>query len=901
MSEGEQLDAYIGRVQERARRVLTPYLLRLSSPTGSGRRIGKEIHDSLWGTISLHPAEVVVVDSPVYQRLRQIRQLGVAHYLYPSANHSRFEHSLGTCFQITRVAESINIHSKKHEILDDATVRLLRLAALCHDVGHGFMSHVSDNAVRSDPSVKKLLTEFKKQYHVEVQLSELAAHAMVTSPAFRELLALARTVEDDLPPEDSLADQVSALIIGISPIGDQPLIQELISGPFDADKLDYLPRDARFCGVPVPTDVGRLIQKLRAVRLKVADLDEELRRADPDAVDDAVYIGISPSGASALDEVSIGRSLMFDKVYRHHKVRAAEAMVASVIDQIGCDLAESPADIPHALTDDEFFNLKIGDLERRADDKELASDDTCHLRWSTGLDILQRLKDRQMFVRAYAFSQHLPDETRSDNPSRKKIENMMRDLHGHPSIKQDFINNIVQKVQQILGLLGIQLPGLPDSTNLAAYIRIDPADATRSGEAGDYDGESACLIDDDGTLRRVEKVHAQSRGWSEAYIQTHDIGYVFTTTELAPYVFVAAKSVAYATWGVETSEAVIRHAKQDLLKIHEIETSLSKTQFYKDMPYALRPTPRALARHDANKRIDQVRSALQGYQGMQDSRSLSDVTPPHQKIKDWVTQFGEEYADCALYALQHIKMLNSRCVASAFQAFITSPEGQPFKGASVCPIGDPKDGSATVAGAARAIAGDHHCNTMGDEEALRRDEPIIYIDDFIGRGSSTISIMSSLLGKGDHENLNEHRERRLSGDLGERLCQRKIAFLYTAGMPWRHENKFEDKLANLGLEDITVFVHLEQEQLPTLDSIGQNAPATYAAQWSGFVERCRQIGADLMSESAKCDERALGYGNAGLMICTTFNTPTAALTCLWKNGKTGGFDWFPLLPRFAKQ
>jgi len=898
MAPDELLDEYANRLSTRINPVLSQYAATIpGAPPKGPRRVGKEVNDPLWGTISLHAAEVAVVDSPVHQRLRQIRQLGVAHYLYPSANHTRFEHSLGACFQITRLAESINTHARE-QLLDDETVRLLRLAALCHDLGHGFMSHVSDNAVRADPPVKRLLSEFRSRHGVAVQLSEVAAYLIVTSDGFKNLLSAARAFEGGLPGDEGLPTRVASLIIGRSPIPEQPFIHELISGPFDADKLDYLPRDAKFCGVPVPTDVGRLIQKLRAVRLRVAEVDEELRRADPEEVEHAVYVGIAPSGASALDEVSIGRSLMFDKVYRHHKVRAAEAMVAAVIDQVEDVIAESRAEVPLALSDEEFLNLTTWDLEHMSAKRGVVVDEMLQLRFSIGLDILRRLRHRQMFVRAYAFSQHLPEEAQTENPTRKNIEKMMRDLYGHPSIRKAFVTDLADKVAEILRLLHVDVEDLPAGADLAAYICIDPADATRSGETGDYDGESAYLIDDDGTLRRVARVHAQSRGWSEAYIQTHDIGYVFTTKSLAPYVYIAAVSVAFRTWKVVTPSAALRHSKQDSTRIRQIQLELAKTGFYSDLPYSLRPTPSVLTRHDAERRIEAARSALQGYQGMLDSRNLMDVTPTAQKIRDWVSQFGEEHADAALLAIQHLKMLDARLAAAAFKAFIASPEGLAFRGSSVCPIGDPKDGSSAVAGAVRQIAAEFGCTVRGDAEALRNDEPIIYVDDFIGRGSSTISIMSSLLGVVDTEGLDESRERELPDTLKEKLRQRKLAFLYIAGMRWRHENDFLGKLSRLGIDDAIEFVHLEQDQLPTLDSIG--ARSSDPKRWSAFVEHCRRVGLQLTAGSPKSEERALGYGNAGLMVCTTFNTPTAALTCLWKEGVSDGWQWTPLLPRFKK-
>ena len=93
----------------------------------------KEINDCIWGTIVLKPFEVLIVDSPLLQRLRGIRQLGVAHWTYPNTTHSRFEHSIGVLTQIQRIVDSIEQHSQDQQFrIPEPLVNTLRLAAVCH-------------------------------------------------------------------------------------------------------------------------------------------------------------------------------------------------------------------------------------------------------------------------------------------------------------------------------------------------------------------------------------------------------------------------------------------------------------------------------------------------------------------------------------------------------------------------------------------------------------------------------------------------------------------------------------------------------------------------------------------------------------------------------------------------
>jgi HD superfamily phosphohydrolase len=108
----------------------------------------KVIHDSLWGTNRFSWRELVLIDSPLFQRLRGIHQTGLAHYVYPSARHSRFEHSLGVATVASRAFDALQQRNQKrfHDIAraldkenpEDALVRLreeLRMAALLHDTG----------------------------------------------------------------------------------------------------------------------------------------------------------------------------------------------------------------------------------------------------------------------------------------------------------------------------------------------------------------------------------------------------------------------------------------------------------------------------------------------------------------------------------------------------------------------------------------------------------------------------------------------------------------------------------------------------------------------------------------------------------------------------------------------
>jgi HD superfamily phosphohydrolase len=272
----------------------------------------RSIRDPLWDNIAIEGTALALLDTPAVQRLRYIRQLGHAFLVYPGATHSRFEHALGA-YHLTRRALAALEARAELGPLRDAERSNVALAALLHDIGHypfshsleeaGFLSHEAQGASR-------------------LREGELG----------RQLTALG---------DGDPAAEIGALIRGTST---SPL-QGLISGSLDLDKIDYLCRDSRMCGVPYGTvDVDRLLASLTLV-----DAD-----AGPE-------IGVLEKGVSALESLLFAKYQMYRNVYWHHAVRSATCMfkrAARLAVRQGSVTAEGVAD----LTDDAFMQL----LEERA-------------------------------------------------------------------------------------------------------------------------------------------------------------------------------------------------------------------------------------------------------------------------------------------------------------------------------------------------------------------------------------------------------------------------------------------------------------------------------------------------------------------------------------------------------
>ena len=241
------------------------------------------LRDPLWNNIRVDELTLTLVDTEVFQRLRYVRQLGLAYLVYPGATHTRFEHALGA-YHLARNTLALLAESGNEIDLEEQSV--VRAAALLHDVGHYPFSHA--------------LEEIGQLHHEDV------ARPLITTGAVAEIL------EKEIAP--SAPEKIFELIRGTS----RSKLQGLISGSLDLDKIEYLKRDAFMCGVPYgEIDVHRLTQSM-------------LILADPES--DAPTIGIREKGLSALESLLFAKYQMYRNVYWHHAVRSATAMYKRLVE-----------------------------------------------------------------------------------------------------------------------------------------------------------------------------------------------------------------------------------------------------------------------------------------------------------------------------------------------------------------------------------------------------------------------------------------------------------------------------------------------------------------------------------------------------------------------------------------
>jgi HD superfamily phosphohydrolase len=241
------------------------------------------IRDSLWGHIYLSPPLKALTESKPFMRLHRIMQLGPAYQVYPGATHTRASHSVGVYHLARRLLSSLAEKGASSWLSPEGVYSFL-CAALLHDLGHFPYTHS--------------LKELPLKNH-----EALTAELIKTEPLRS---AAAKTGADP--------DFAAAIVDAELPGGGQELLfyRKLLSGALDPDKLDYLNRDAQYCGVPYGAqDVDFILSRLEPHPERGIDTDSR--------------------GIPSIESILFSKYLMYRTVYWHHSVRAATAMIKKAL------------------------------------------------------------------------------------------------------------------------------------------------------------------------------------------------------------------------------------------------------------------------------------------------------------------------------------------------------------------------------------------------------------------------------------------------------------------------------------------------------------------------------------------------------------------------------------------
>lgn len=293
----------------------------------------------IWGHIPLTGPARKVIEHPDFVRLSRIRQLGFVHYVFPGASHTRFEHSVGTyhlSVQILQrlVLNPINWFDEYHPAISPEEARLFLAAALLHDIGHYPFAHLVDRLLYPSPAPGGTTAQCAFKSH-----EDRVADILLGDQSPGSLYSILREDWHIVEPESIVNVIVNPRTSGLP--------GRMLSGILDPDKMDYLMRDARACGVPYGhIDTDRLIESL------VLDLNGPRRR-----------LAITEKGVAPLESLVFAKYMMFRHIYWHHTVRIATAMFTRFV-QDGLDSAALSPSIFYSLSDDALIDQLISTASR---------------------------------------------------------------------------------------------------------------------------------------------------------------------------------------------------------------------------------------------------------------------------------------------------------------------------------------------------------------------------------------------------------------------------------------------------------------------------------------------------------------------------------------------------------
>lgn len=339
------------------------------------------IKDAIHGYIEFNKLEMKLLDTNVMQRLRDIKQLGFANLVYPSATHTRFEHSLGTFEVAKKFCDSLELNNDK--------AKKIKIAGLLHDIGHGPFSHTSEEIIEDRTGESHEATTVKKIKNTQI----------------KDILA-----ENGYRPEE-----ITELITG------QNKLSDIISGKIDADRIDYLQRDAHYTGVAHGTIESDTI--IRSATMREGDLVFEKK------------------GLLSLESLLVARYLMIPTIMIHHTSEIAEKMLQEAI-----KLA-----LEHDLDIEHLKLMKDRELISYLKDSELKS----------VRDLIQKVENRNLYKRGFILY--------AMNHGKEKYSQICETIRNN---RNQIIDEIVSKTDIGDKKLFLNIHGMPTSDEKDTKVLI---------------------------------------------------------------------------------------------------------------------------------------------------------------------------------------------------------------------------------------------------------------------------------------------------------------------------------------------------------------------------------------------------------------------------------------------
>lgn len=871
---------------------------------GDGERLAsKIIADPLLGYVYLKPLEVGIIDTGLFQRLRKIKQLGLAHLVFPSLSYSRFEHSLGVVGRLNQILHKLaeNYNRDNDEVDLNAIIRkyedAIRLAAMLHDIGHCIFSHCSERVINdldgteSYPSSQRIREIFSKHFGKEklIPFAELFSVSIIGSKHFADFV----TKLGIHKPKDSIKilENACRFILGL-PVKDEPktvFLSQLISSGLDVDKIDYMMREQHYTGIKLEIDLDRILSKLNVFDLKSFEIPHNLEylKKHFDADKEFKILGFSKGGQFVFEEFCIARLALHVKIYLHQKVRTAESQLSfyllelsknrTAIGEAELQKAHNWLRIPESIVETPNLLNSLFEQEGLFNTPFLKPEQA---------NALKNIDSRKLYCRAFAFGQinsfseapGLVDENISD-----KIENFFEVYD-----EQALVNSIIEESRNINKLLELKVK----ESELEKLIIDVPKLRFKSIQQGQ---ESLYF----------ERPPLSPLKWTIPldkiviyFEENRALGYIFSIPEIAPILSLASEKVIF-----EKSNKVFSQegniSKDTFEHFVALKRKLTEKGYYERLP-ELRDISDYLKKADAAEKIKLIHDKLSGFSSFNSERITIN------RITTFVNQFPVELQEACLVFLQSIDIYEEKLLEEEVSKVLEKlPDGSNI---GMAHLGNVSDSGGRLSYNLRGLFEKYKLEAKEINDSLiNKSDIIIMYDDNINSGLQLLNIMAELLDdlgslpKGT--NLQEkHLSPLVTKEAKDKLKNIQLHFCFIVGFEGTEKKIIKLLTEHLDFKQENIHIHINRT-LKESEKIFNGGDSKFNHKDKlALKDFITNIGEQLLANEKKTVEKVesckLGYARAEAMVLFPYNIPTMTITALWCKGEiNNGIPWVPLAER----
>lgn len=859
----------------------------------------KDIFDFVWGTINFSKVEICILDSPLLQRLRYIKQLGLANVVYCNADSSRFSHTIGVVEVASRMEEVV---SRKNQNVNQKfdTNEIVRFAAIFHDVGHMFFSHASElffssnkNFSRSNEIIKAITT-FSVETSSEVSLHELLSVMIVNSPSVIKLVTCIKDyMKSRLQNEDDVnkfIDYISCLIVGV-PIDKFILpYSSIINSSIDADKLDYLSRDSESTKVPIAVDIARIIQKLELVSIRDISKSNIWNDSTTDSVQYKI-MAIQSSAKRVFWQLSNARSSMYESVYHHHKILTAETMFRDAMVILYSKVDDKHKSFANILklTDDVFNDYWYHAFF----DSDIKYEDVKEVN-----RLLNNIKRRVLYKRVASLSV----QSFGNNKAVAGIfvRTVIQDDNSSNYKKfNEIINNEYNKIHELLSY------NTKCDKPIFKFISL-PFKSMPPMPIEDENG--FCVWSSN--IMKQETIEAGRQSKQEQY-------YLITNCIDRENVFLAFEKTLtkFDINNLNSNTSIC--LKMHYSELNKTRKELLELGYYNDSLQLLKNDILfSLIDEDI---IDRILKKYQNFLGKDSNKVTRQTLTDFLRQFLWINNTKKDLCTLlngVLKLLENANYINREIFAKEESKLINDNLSVlPFKHKYILTIGSLYDSATHLSYYFNDVKLDKNTYSIHPsldpilEKADLEKDVICFFDDGAYSGKQIVSIFQEFMGVPDKERATyECHVTELSNENKARLKKSKVILLYLCF----NKNSYDyikNSLLDLGIEDITIFYSIDLSHKIFDDHILFEDKST-----NDFVKKqLSDIGMKLLESTKLVDghykarwskdrveNSGLGYNDSQQMVIFENNVPTYCITCFWANGTVDGNNWIGLFQRTDK-